>query len=204
MVKKRTSLATIAIFLILLVVYSPIFINHFILESRELSVIDIILVALSNLFMLFISAVAIRNYMIKILMEIFIQSSDRFYYEIEQSENVSIKLFQSMNSFMLIVCLITGYSLIVLFLPIQLQIPCTTIFIAVYYMSINMVPNELCFIGGSCIVFNKLNNSLDQVSRYTNKGEHFTFYFSNKYAYDVVVDKDKVSSILQKLASIGL
>lgn len=196
--KKTQFMATISVFLTLIFLMLPGFytiIKEYIKSDIQLS---LVLIGL-NLFILFATSVALKNFVISVILRLFINASNSISYNIMEGKNFSINSFQAISKFFVIIFIIVGYSVVYIINSSQYMAIYSMMFLAVYSLGVNLVPNKLLFIDENCIIFNKIKNCFLKVTGYEWNGTRCTLLLSDNSKYDIIVEQTSKGTMLEKL-----
>ena len=80
----------------------------------------------------------------------------------------------------------------------------SSMFIAVYNLSINMVPNRILFFNNDCIIHNKINNIFVSVKSYRIDGCKCALFLSNNFKYDVIIEHAEIENLLKKFEAANI
>ena len=202
MTNKIQNYLTLSVFAILLLLTLPGY--YLIVEEHSDNTLSVVVLIFSQLFILLSISIAIKNIIISIIIKSFSNEFNSIQYEIIDRKNFSIKTFQAISNVMVILIIMSGYCLVYLFMPLQYMVIYSSMFIAVYNLSINIVPNRIVFINNDCIIHNKINNIFYSVKSYSIKGSQCTLNLYPNSNYDLIIDKDEIENLIKKFESANI
>lgn len=198
--KKSLHLNTFIIFILLVIINFPYFL-HMLSSSHEL--LYSIILCCSHLFVLGVTSIFFTNLIVSITINGLIDEPNKYNYTIMLPTIAGIKKAESLSNLFVILLIYIIYIFVVVFMP-EMRIIVSGIFIAVYNLSVHLLPRVLFFVNNSAYIFNKMDNSLERITSYNNEKQNFCFEFSNAKSYDVVFNEEEVDEIKQKLRSINI
>lgn len=199
MSKKQQMGITLSIYIILLLLTLP---GFYLIAKEQSSNRIIIVLIFSQLFIVLSISIAIKNIILSLIIDIFSNELNSLSYDIIGRKNLSIKAIQSLSKFYIILIILIGYCLVYNFMPIQYSIIYSSMFIAVYNLSVNIVPNKLLFFNKHCIMHNKINNTFLYVDSYSIEDSKCTLQLSDNSKYHIIVRNSDIDNLYRLFINI--
>ena len=192
MSKKLQNSISLSIFIILVLLTLPGL--YLIAKQKSDNIISIIILILSQLFIVLSISKAIINTFISFIIEIFSNESNSLPCEIIYGN----RKIQSLSKFYLILIIMSGYCLVCLFVPLPYMVIYSSMFIPVYQLSTNIVPNKILFANNECIIHNKINNTFYTVKSYSIEQCNCTLFLSDNSKYSVIIENANIENLIKK------
>lgn len=203
--KKKQFILTLVVFFILLLTILPKVMSGFLSTITSHSVSFMIIHTISELFVLYVISVVIKNYIIGVIFRI--SSSElKFDFKVDNLSKGPVDFFYNKIGFSLILPILIIYGIVYLVFPVELLIPCKSIFIFVYYISGNLIDDKIYFIGEKCFVFNKATQRLHVIYSFKSNESKYKLFLekNNTYPYEIIVDNSVLDLLNNRLRQLGI
>jgi hypothetical protein len=194
MIKKLQNISTLSIYIILLLLTSPGF--YLIEKEQKDDRLSIIILVISQLLIVLSISIAIKNIIISFLIEAFSNASNSLPYEINYRISFSKRTYQALRRSLVIIIIMSGYCMVCFFMSLQYMVGYSSMFIIIYSLSINIVPNKIVFFNNECIIHSKTKNILLYIKAYSIEDRVCNLILSDNSKYDVNIEKADIENLL--------